>query len=96
MDKVILVIDKPSSCYDCPLRIVKFRHLCETIIIDSCNAINREIDKKHFYNMTKPNWCPLKKIPEKYEIDRNKCSDPFYEFEFEGGYNQCIDEILSE
>ena len=38
--------------------------------------------------------CPLRLLPEKYEIDRSKCSDPFYEFEFEYGYNQCIDEIL--
>ncbi len=41
-----------------------------------------------------PHHCPLKSVPEKYDIDETKCSDPFYQFEFEYGYNQCIDEIL--
>ena len=93
MDKAILVIDSPSSCYDCPLRMVKFRHLCETIIIDSCNAINREIDKKHFYNMTKPDWCPLKKMPDKSLTGK---SDYYQWGDWEDGWNACIDNLIDK
>jgi hypothetical protein len=44
----------------------------------------------------KPSWCPLKELPEKYNIEeeKKKRHDRFYEWEFEGGYNACIDEIL--
>lgn len=84
MNKAIIVLDMPEHCDYCHFgyysdgRILRCQYSDETI--EDIKA--------------KPEWCPLKPLPEKYEIDKNKCSDLFYEFEFEHGYNQCIDEIL--
>ena len=48
--------------------------------------------------MDKPDWCPLKLVPEKYDIEaeRNKPHDKDCNWEFESGYNQCINEILDK
>ena len=79
MSKAILVLNEmPLSCYECPLHNYHF-----------CDVNGDPID----YDV-RPSHCMLKELPEKHEIDRSKCSDPFYEFEFEYGYNQCIDEII--
>lgn len=83
MSKAILVIDMPKGCYECPLA-VETTHNYDAC----CITGSRIISYDH------PDSCPLKPLPEKYEIDRSKCSDPFYDFEFEYGYNQCVEEIL--
>ena len=83
--KSMLVIETPKDCWKCPMRHdYKESDICALVddIIYNCSS--------------KPDWCPLIKLPDKYEIDKNKCSDTFYEFEFEYGYNQCIDDILKE
>ena len=87
MNKAILVIDMPKNCYDCPLSVRDEYDLG----FECCLQYKGYVDRNG-----KPNWCPLKPAPEKYEIDKEKCSDPFYEFEFEYGYNQCVDEILEK
>lgn len=87
MNKAILVIDMPNSCYECP--ICATWDVFPSVEEYYCTATNDSVNRS-----SKPDWCPLKPLPEKYEIDRNKCSDLFYEFELEYGYNACIDEIL--
>jgi hypothetical protein len=82
MNKAILVMDMPDDCFECNFCVEMAAH-------DRCVAAGKRI-----FTLEKPDWCPLKELPEKYEVDKNKCRDPFYEFEFEYGYNQCIDEIL--
>lgn len=102
MGKMIFVINDPVFCSNCPLaksrkhNITKeerwycgIRHQGQY----SFEWIYEPIDMD---SEIKPDWCPLKELPEKYEIDRSKCSDPFYEFEFEYGYNKCVDEILGK
>lgn len=83
MKKSILVIDTPEDCRECPVRNGGYSQWCggygDTLISSY---------------PVKSDWCTLISLPEKYETDKSKCSDPFYEFEFEYGYNQCIDEIL--
>lgn len=88
MSKAILVIDMPSCCGECPIH-ASYADSAFSIREYWCATVGEDVNPK-----TKPDWCPLKMLPEKYEIDKNKCCDPFYEFEFEYGYNQCIDEIL--
>lgn len=86
MSKAILVIDMPDSCDKCPLFHGFYTDM-------TCGANNRSIDYPYPKDF-RQGWCPLNPLPEKYNTDRTKCSDQFYEFEFEYGYNQCIDEIL--
>ena len=88
MNKSILVIDTPESCRDCVLR-------GKDMDIDICGVTGRVICDE-IIDRVISQYCSLKPLPQKYEIDKSKCSDPFYEFEFEYGYNQCIDEIMGE
>ena len=83
MSKAVLVMDMPSSCDKCNFQQCGI-----------CHAVRKSICGTPTDLKSKPDWCPLKTMPEKYDIDKSKCSDPFYEFEFEYEYNQCIDEIL--
>lgn len=79
MSKSILVIDTPECCAECPM----IRHEIDCITEDYCIKNGREIIRLG----KKPNWCPLKEIPEKYyPVSMN----------FECGWNSCIDEILKE
>ena len=87
MSKAILVIDMPDSCGMCPLFFGTYNDMC-------CTALNDRTIDYPFPADFRQDWCPLREMPEKYETDKSKCSDPFYQFEFECGYNQCIDEIL--
>lgn len=87
MHKAILVIDMPSCCDECFA-------LDEYGDYPICRITQEQRGYTFRTREQKMDKCPLKPAPEKYEIDRNKCTDPFYQFEFEYGYNQCIDEIL--
>lgn len=89
MNKAILVIDMPSCCYEC-------FSLDDSGDYPRCRITDEQRGYTFRIREQKMDKCPLKLLPEKYEIDKSKCSDPFYQFEFEYGYNQCIDEILGE
>ena len=94
MSKVILVMDSlPESCDKCPFfDDYSYRDL-------NCRAQNkRTIDYPYPENF-RQEWCPLKPMPEKYNIeeDRKKPHDGGYTWEYyENGYNACINEILDE
>lgn len=79
MSKSVLVIDTPEDCYSCYLHMVsRGLHFCKAKskrIKDIC---------------TKPDWCPLKPLPEKSTIE-NDMTD--YQCGMVDGRNQCIDEI---
>ena len=96
--KAIVVIDEfPKSCYECPLshsEVGYFGDICDSVctVLDRTNVVFMD-------GMGKPNWCPLKSLPKKKEIDET--------LEFDGynniiqsalvrGYNACLDEILRE
>ena len=79
-DRAILVMDMPDNCRACSLRYNSWGK-CEVCILKDCS-----IDDFYATN-TKPDWCPLKPVPEKYGL-----ADTYYEYEL--GYNRCIDEIL--
>lgn len=58
MDKSILIIDTPSSCDDCPFKVLWAKYHC---------VVNGRFcgDEQGFYSsLTKPSWCPLKKIED--------------------------------
>lgn len=58
MSKAILVMDMPESCCKCDLRVIGSVNFCtgaDGRTIDQMKIINEDI---------KPDWCPLKKLPE--------------------------------
>ena len=79
MSKSVLVIKAPENCYSCCLH--------EPIRNWSYCAVKL---KRIEDSSVKPNWCPLKPLPEKSTIE-NDMTD--YQCGLVDGRNQCIDEI---
>ena len=85
--KSVLVIDTPKDCGECQFckwELGQWQH---------CTIVDKDIRGKDCYKSYKPYWCPLVQLPEKYVIKDISC-DRFYDWEYEYGYNACIDEIL--
>ena len=84
MSKCVLVMDMPSSCEECILRNE-----------GACFPVSKENSICGvYYTMKegrKPDWCPLRELPEKKEIRLDHALH-----EYESGYNACIDELLKE
>lgn len=91
MAKAVLVMDNPESCFEC-----NFLYCDGDANLDSCQAREeaRPVDSETY---KKPDWCPLRELPEKKE----ELSVEKYEFgglgkAFTSGWNACLDEILKE
>lgn len=86
MSKAILIMDMPSSCINCPLS----KYECDCMPEDYCMTRDKEIINKY----SKPEWCPLREIPERKDEtwDIMNMEDSYYN----EGWNHCIDTILKE
>ena len=82
MSKSVLVIDTPENCRSCYLRGF-------TLNLQYCRGKLKDIKDTSI----KPDWCPLKLLPEKksttapvsnYEVQKNLFAD---------GWNACLREI---
>ena len=76
MSKAILVMDMPDSCWRC-----KLQEWANCRIARRCNVDNG-----------RPDWCPLKPLPEKTEltfVDHGQDQIAM-------GWNACIDAILKD
>ena len=85
MSKSVLVIDTPKNCYECYLRkLIRDLPYC-------AEKLERIKD-----SMVKPDWCPLKPLPEKREyivpIDNVESQKDIIAV----GWNACINEITGE
>ena len=90
-DKVILVIDKPKTCLECPcysFNAQAKRFECDAKLFLKGKIGVVELDKK-------PSWCPLKPLPKpitEYEV---KVSYD-YDSDYAQGWNDCLKEITGE
>ena len=77
MSKAVLVIDMPESCFHC-----KLHDWLNCRIIKGCHTGN-----------TRPDWCPLKEMPEilVHEPGESVCVK-----RYKTGWNRCINTILGE
>ena len=82
MNKSILVIDTPEYCRECPL-CAEDRQTYR----DYCRITDDVI-----WSLDKPDWCPLKPLPEKETNDRLVEWGNGYK----SGWNKCLDAILGE
>lgn len=97
MSKSIVVVDTPETCVDCifcqeyGIGSKKYAY-CYVTNGDSENDM-KLIDCIYGYCQSKPDWCPLKLLPEKksttapvsnYEVQKNLFAD---------GWNACLREI---
>ena len=87
MRKSVLVIDTPEKCLDCNLCVLDMDGSI------SCYYNKREICSNVGENNSRPNWCPLKSLPEEDHEDH-------YPDEWEDGYadgwNDCLREIAGQ
>ena len=86
MSKAILVIDMPKCCDECNLHY-------ERDCADYCSIGNEYIDIN--VSKRKPDWCPLKEVPEKKEREIvQETYNGGYSHGIVYGWNACIDKIL--
>ena len=90
MAKAVLVMDMP---HDCPM--CKFFDLDER-----CHAVDVENPWSTDPEKAKPDWCPLRELPEKMEVCGTYNSEYFAKGgkmpSYKTGWNACLDEILKE
>lgn len=96
MPKAVLVMNyMPTRCCDCELENdVKIN---KTI----CHVSLRDISDSE-YSQKKPDWCPLRELPEKKESDSflteavQTDSDVAYFNGKDAGFNACLDAIAGK
>ena len=92
MSKSVLVIDTPENCLDC-----KFCYeldegveaCCSISDDDKDTSLMKKINYEYGYCQGKPDWCPLKELPNKKnwgEIFNGNVK----------GWNDCLKEIIGE
>lgn len=97
MSKSIVVVNTPETCVDCifcqeyGIGSKKYAY-CYVTNGDSENDM-KPIDCIYGYRQSKPNWCPLKSLPEKKEyiipIDNVESQKDIIAV----GWNACLKEI---
>ncbi len=68
MSKSVLVIDTPENCLDCQFCYELDEGIeacCSIMDDDKDKSLMKEIDCEYRYCQGKPDWCPLKPLPEK-------------------------------
>lgn len=84
MAKGIIVVDIPENCGNCACCQYDGQY-------DRYCGVNGKDLMNIDWNSEKPDWCPIKPMPEKRN-EHDACYDSdFYRAE---GWNACIDEIL--
>ena len=77
----------PCDCFECVLSGMLHRvnpdETTENILY--CRAADKQLKD----DLSKPDWCPLKKVPQRKDKDT-------YNEHYCDGYNDCLDEILDE
>lgn len=86
MAKAVLIMDMPERCADCPLRnSEKTSYVC-------CYLTLKNISSTDYYDK-KPDWCPLRELPEKIPELKSGYEDLSTSIR-RVGWNACLDEIL--
>ena len=89
MSKSVLVIDAPENCLDCIFcqeyrtKSKKYAY-CYVTNGDSENDM-KLIKYVYGYRQGKPDWCPLRELPEE---------DHEWEDGYADGWNDCLKEIM--
>lgn len=85
MAKAVLVMDMPD---DCPL--------CKFFDLDGqCHAVDVENPWSTDPEKAKPDWCPLRELPEKIPELKSGYEDISTSIR-RAGWNACLDKILKE
>ncbi len=97
MSKAVLVLDEmPTECFKCKLCQFAFDSDLfeegEAFCVVEGKSVENNLD-----NGSKPNWCPLRELPEKkQERDASEYEFGILGKGFEQGWNVCINEITGK
>lgn len=97
MSKSVLVIDTPENCLDCQFcyELGEGVEACCSISDDDKDAsLMKKIDCEYGYCQGKPDWCPLKPLPEKKEYVDPTSSAKAKKNIIAVGWNTCINMIV--
>lgn len=86
MAKAVLIMDDmPDYCNDCYAMYMSLSGIF-------CRAAEESLPAK----AERPDWCPLRELPEKKEtVHSQECyTNSYFTDEMNAGWNACIDEIL--
>lgn len=87
MPKAILIMDDmPECCADCPCSFFERDNPILNLI---CGVTQEDA-----YNVGKPDWCPLRELPEKIPELKSGYEDLSTSIR-RVGFNACLDEILN-
>ena len=84
MDKAVLVMDISECCADCPCSFFERDNPILNLI---CGVTQEDA-----YNVGKPDWCPLRELPEKKERRIGEHGERM----FRAGFNACLNEIMRQ
>lgn len=87
MAKAVLVMDMPECCIDCCCSYFE-RYTKELNLV--CGATGEDAN-----NVEKPDWCPLRELPDKIPDLKSGYEDLGTSIR-RVGWNACLDEILEE
>ena len=89
MPKAVLIMDMPGSCFGC-----NFCHINSSGREDRCQAfeVSRAVNSETY---EKPDWCPLRELPEKIPELKAGYEDLSTSIR-RVGWNACLDEILKD
>lgn len=97
MSKSALVIDTPKSCYNCPFGteyydIYIYKGNCE--LAEHLGKIMTLLTEEYygFESKSRPEWCPLKPLPKKFDNEKDRKLGDFEPL-FKIGWNACLREI---
>lgn len=94
MTRSALVLCTPKNCYWCPFSCADGNDTdCGYCELNGCLTDAEVLIEEEYFDLeseTKPDWCPLKPLPEKNTTE-NDMTD--YQCGMVDGRNQCIDEI---
>nr|DAL44126.1 MAG TPA_asm: hypothetical protein [Caudoviricetes sp.] len=96
MSKSVLVMNTPENCYDCPFGTeycgnLEYEGCCELADCLDYDVILMTEEHYDYESKSRPEWCPLKPLPEKMIIPRGARNTDG--LEYASGYNTCINEI---
>lgn len=99
MSKSVLLIDTPKNCYECLFGHEWFGDTAHKACCELYCSLRVEeealISAKYYKQKSKakPDWCPLKPLPEKKEYINSNSNIEATKNIAAAGWNACIDEI---
>lgn len=95
-NKSVLILDTPETCVDCQF-CCEFHEgtkaCCSITDDDKDKSLMKEIDCENGYCQGKPDWCPLRKLPETKPVWQS-CFGEDFENGYGFGWNACLREIM--